>query len=166
MEQGSGYTLHHFLGISVSRCSSRLLLSQQQYSIDILDRASMADCKPCSTPLDTSAKLSSTDSTHVSDPIDYHSLVGALQYSTFTRPDISSAVQQVCLHMHDPREPHLAALKRILRYIHGTLDYCLHIWRSSTMDLLAYSDTDWDGCPDIRKSTSGYVVFLGNNLVS
>ena len=57
----------------------------------------------------------------MADPTDYRSLAGALQYLTFTRPDIAYAVQQVCLYMHDPRESHLAALKRILRYIRGTL---------------------------------------------
>lgn len=68
--------------------------------------------------------------------------------------------------MHDPREPHLAALKRILRYVHGTLDHGLHIQRSRAVDLVAYSDADWAGCPNMRRSTSGYVVFLGDNLVS
>lgn len=89
----------------------------------------MADCKPCNTPIDSCAKLSSVAGPTVSDPTDFHSLAGALQYLTFTRPDISYAVQQVCLHMHDPREPHLAALKKILRYIQGTLDLSLHIQR-------------------------------------
>jgi hypothetical protein len=59
--------------------------------------------------------------------------------------------------MHDPREPHLATLKRILRYVRGTLD---------NGDLIVYSDADWAGCPDTRRSTSGYAVFLGDNLVS
>ena len=68
--------------------------------------------------------------------------------------------------MHDPREPHLAALKRILRYVRGTLDLGLHIRASSQSDLVVYSDADWAGCPDTRKSTSGYAVFLGDNLVS
>lgn len=158
--------LHHFLGISVCRTPSGLALSQQQYSVEILERAGMTDCKPCSTPVDTNAKLSSADGAPVSDPTDFHSLAGALQYLTFTRPDIAYAVQQVYLHMHDPRELHLAALKRILRYVHGTLDYSLHFHRSPTVDLVAYSDADWAGCPDTRKSTSGYAVFLGDNLVS
>lgn len=68
--------------------------------------------------------------------------------------------------MHDPRDSHLAALKRILRYVRGTLDYGLHVQHSSTANLVAYSDADWAGCPDTRKSTSGYAVFLGDNLVS
>ena len=68
--------------------------------------------------------------------------------------------------MHDPREPHLALLKHVLRYIKGTLDYGLQLLRSSSHDLVAYSDADWAGCPDTRRSTSGYTVFLGDNLVS
>ena len=68
--------------------------------------------------------------------------------------------------MHDPREPHLAALKRILRYIRGTLHLGLLLRPSTQSDLLVYSDDDWAGCPDTQKSTSGYAVFLGDNLVS
>jgi hypothetical protein len=65
--------------------------------------------KPYSTPVDTQAKLSEATGDPVVDPTGYRCLAGALQYLTFTRPDISYAVQQVCLHMHDPREPHLVA---------------------------------------------------------
>jgi hypothetical protein len=89
-----------------------------------------------------------------------------LQYLTFTRPDIAYAVQQVCLHMHDPRESHLTAMKRILRYLRGTPDYGLLICHSRSTDLVVYTDTDWAGCSDTRRSTSGYAVFLGDNLVS
>jgi hypothetical protein len=67
--------------------------------------------------------------------------------------------------MHDPREPHLTALKRLLRYLQGTIDYGLLINRSSA-ELVVYTDADWAGCPDTRRSTSGYAVFLGGNLVS
>lgn len=157
---------HHFLGVSVSRQSSGLFLSQRQYCLEILEHAGMTDCKPCSTPVDTTSKLSSTDGSRVADPTDYRSLAGTLQYLTFTRPDIQYAVQQVCLHMHDPRESHLTALKRILRYVRGTMELGLHIRTSSSHDLVAYSDADWARCPDTRKSTSGYAVFLGDNLVS
>ena len=68
--------------------------------------------------------------------------------------------------MHDPREPHLSALKRILWYLQGTLDLGLHLHRTSPADLTVYTDADWAGCPDTRKSTSGYAVFLGDNLIS
>nr|GFD32851.1 ribonuclease H-like domain-containing protein [Tanacetum cinerariifolium] len=68
--------------------------------------------------------------------------------------------------MHDPREPHLSALKRILRYVQGTLSYGLQLFSSSTTYLVAYSDADWAGCPTTRRSTSGYCVIFSNNLLS
>ena len=89
-----------------------------------------------------------------------------MQYLTFTRLDLTYAVQQVCLHMHDPRESHLAALKRLLRYVRGTVGFGLDLHRSPTSELVVYTDADWAGCPDTRRSTSGYAVFLGGNLVS
>ena len=67
--------------------------------------------------------------------------------------------------MHDPREPHLVALKRILRYLQGTLDLGLLLRPSTSSDLVVYTDADWAGYPDMRKSTSGYAVFLGENLI-
>jgi hypothetical protein len=133
--------------------------------LDILDCAGMRDCKPCSTPVDTHAKMSA-DGVPVADPTHFRSIAGALQYLTFTRPDLAYAVQQVCLHMHDLREPHLAAMKRILHYIQGTLDLSFHLLHTSPVDLIVYSDADWAGCPDTRRSTSGYDVFLGDNLIS
>ena len=95
--------LHQFLGVTVEPRPSGLLLHQRQYALDILERAGMTDCKPCSTPVDTQAKLSADLGYPVANPIAYRSLAGALQSLTFTRPDLTYAVQQVCLHMHDPR---------------------------------------------------------------
>ena len=114
----------------------------------------MTDCKPCSTPVDTQAKLSTDLGDPVADPTTYRSLAGALQYLTFIRPDLTYAVQQVYLHMHDPRESHLAALKRLLRYVRGTVDLGLELHRSSFAELVVYTDADWAGCPDTRRSTS------------
>ncbi|GJW64968.1 ribonuclease H-like domain-containing protein, partial [Tanacetum coccineum] len=157
--------LNYFLGISVTRNTSGMFLSQQKYASELLERAGMLTCNPCRTPVDTDSKLSA-DGDPVSDPTLYRSLAGALQYLTFTRPDISYAVQQVCLYMHDPREPHFSALKRILRYIRGTMPYGLQLFSSTTSSLVAYSDADWAGCTTTRRSTSGYCVFLGSNLLS
>lgn len=116
-------------------------------------------------PVDVNPKLPANDAP-ISDATDFRSLAGALQYLTITKPDIAYAVQQVCLHMHDPCAPHLAALKWILGYIRGTLDLGLFVRPSSLSELVVYSDADWAGCPNTRKSTSGYAVFLGDNLVS
>jgi len=158
--------LHHFLGVAVQRHKDQLTLSQRQYTLDILARHGMSDCKPCTTPVDTCAKVSADAGPAVADPTAYRSLAGALQYLTFTRPDIAYAVQQICLHMHDPREAHLVAAKRILRYLQGTLHFGLIIPRSAPTQLVVYTDADWAGCPDTRRSTSGYAVFLGGSLVS
>ncbi|GJW58535.1 ribonuclease H-like domain-containing protein [Tanacetum coccineum] len=117
------------------------------------------------TPVDTEKKLG-PEGSPVTDPTLYRSLAGSLQYLTFTRPDLSYAVQQLCLYMHDPREPHLNAMKRVLRYLRGTTDFGLQLFRSPTSQLIAYSDADWAGCPATRRSTSGYCVFLGDNLLA
>jgi hypothetical protein len=132
--------LHHFLGITVERHPDRLFLHQCTYTLNILKRAVMANCKPCSTPVDLKAKLAADSGPPVRDPSQFRSIAGALQYLNFTRPDIAYAVQQVCLHMHDPRDSHLAAMKRILRYLRGTPDYGLLLRRSRSTDLTVYTD--------------------------
>nr|GEX21734.1 putative reverse transcriptase, RNA-dependent DNA polymerase [Tanacetum cinerariifolium] len=132
---------------------------------EILERAYMQHCSPCKTPVDTESKLGS-DGDPVSDPTLYRSLAAALQYLTFTRPDISYAVQQICLYMHDPRDPHFFILKRILRYVRGTINHGLQLHVSFTSQLTAYTDADWVGCPITRRYTSGYCVFIGDNLLS
>ncbi|GKD43135.1 ribonuclease H-like domain-containing protein [Tanacetum coccineum] len=157
--------LNYFLGISATRTTSGIFLSQTKYATEILEQAQMLNCNPCRTPIDTEKKLG-PEGSPVTDPTLYRSLAGSLQYLTFTRPDLSYAVQQLCLYMHDPREPHLNAMKRVLRYLRGTTDLGLQLLRSTTSQLIAYSDADWAGCPATRRSTSGYCVFLGDNLLT
>jgi hypothetical protein len=157
---------HHLLGITVERRLDGLFLHQRTYTLDILKRAVMADCKLCTTPVDLQAKLAGDSGPPVEDASQFWSIAGALQYLTFTWSNIAYAVQQSCLHMHDSREPHLTAMKRIMCYLQRTPDYGLLLRRSSSSDLVVYTDADWAGCPDTRRSTSGYAVFLGDNLVS
>ncbi|XP_047323293.1 uncharacterized mitochondrial protein AtMg00810-like [Impatiens glandulifera] len=158
--------LSYFLGIVVTRHKNCLFLSQTKYAHDIIKKAGMTDCNPASTPVDSKGKMSTQSGISYRDPTSYRSLCGALQYLTFTRPDISYVVQQVCLFMHAPQVAHMNALKRIIRYIQGTADYGLQLYKSSITSLISYTDADWDGCPDTRRSTSGYCVFLGDNLIS
>ncbi|XP_019158520.1 PREDICTED: uncharacterized protein LOC109155290 [Ipomoea nil] len=100
------------------------------------------------------------------DATQYRSLAGALQYLTVTRPDLSFAVNQVYQHMHALTVSHWEQLKRVLRYVKGTITYGLRIRKSVSRELHAFSDSDWASCPEDRKSTSGYTIFLGSNLVS
>jgi hypothetical protein len=157
--------LRFFLGIDVKRTASGFYLSQQRYAEAVLDRAGMLNCKPAPTPIDAKGKLSA-DGAPINDATSYRSLAGALQYLTVTRPDLAFAVQRACLHMLDPRVPHQALLKRILRYVRGTSSMGLHLCGSHNLSITAYSDADWAGCPDTRRSTSGFCVFLGDALVS
>ncbi|XP_021745687.1 uncharacterized protein LOC110711589 [Chenopodium quinoa] len=158
--------LSFYLGISVNRTRDNMFLSQSKYAEKIVHRAKMDNCKPVVASVETKSKLGALDGHLVSDPSLYRNLAGALQYVTFTRPAIAYAVQQICLFMHDQREPHFNALKRIIRYIRGTMDHGLHLYRSAPTRLVSYTDADWGGCPDTRRSTSGYCVYLGDNLVS
>ncbi|GKD92218.1 ribonuclease H-like domain-containing protein [Tanacetum coccineum] len=157
--------LNYFLGISATRHSTCLFLCQKKYALQLLERAHMVHCNPSQTLVDTESKLG-PDGVPVQDPTLYRSLAGGLQYLTFTRPDLSYVVQQIFLYMHDPREPHFSALKCILRYVKGTLDFGFHLYASATTSLVGYTDADWAGCPSTRRSTSGYCIFLGDNLLS
>nr|GEU40730.1 probable zinc metalloprotease EGY2, chloroplastic isoform X1 [Tanacetum cinerariifolium] len=127
------------LAEEISDPDNKFVLSQKKYALQLIERAYMVTCNPAWTPVDTESKLG-PEGAPVQDPTLYHSLAEGLQYLTFTRPNLSYAVQQIFLYMHDPRVPHLAALKRILRYVQD--------------------------CPSTRMSTSGYCVFLGDNLLS
>jgi hypothetical protein len=134
--------LHHLLGMTVELCQDGLLLHQRQYALDILEHAGMTDCKPCSTPVNTQVKLSATLGDPVADPTVYRSLAGSLMYLTFTRSDLAYVVQQICLHMHDPRDSHLTTLKRLLGYVRGTVDFGLVLHQSSPAELVVYTDVD------------------------
>jgi hypothetical protein len=158
--------VHYFLGIDVKRTNSGFFLSQSSYALEVLERAGMHNCKPVTTPAETSAKPSRIDGELLKDASWYRSMAGALQYLTLTRPDIAYAVQQVCLHMHAPTVTHAGLLKRILRYLKGTVSLGIHLFAAPTPTITAYTDADWAGCPDTRRSTSGYAIFIGDSIVS
>ncbi|XP_031486850.1 uncharacterized mitochondrial protein AtMg00810-like [Nymphaea colorata] len=158
--------LHFFLGIEAKHSPQGLFLSQQKYILELLKKTSMVGAKPISTPMATSPTLTAHSGFSFHDPSLYRSIVGALQYATMTRPDISFAVNKVCQYMHNPKNIHWAAVKRILRYLKQTFDHRLSLTPCMEMDISAYSDADWAGFPDDRQSTSGYAIFLGKNLVS
>ncbi|KAJ9546696.1 LOW QUALITY PROTEIN: hypothetical protein OSB04_019239 [Centaurea solstitialis] len=153
--------LHHFLGIAVTRQGNSLFLGQTQYARDILHRENMTNCKPCHAPVDTNSKLGASDGPLLPDGSLYRSLAGALQYLTITRPDLSYVVQQICLFMHAPREPHMMFMKWVLRYLHGTLDHGLNLLASSDSSLTAYSDADWGDAPTHDAQRLGIAFFLG-----
>jgi histone deacetylase 1/2 len=100
------------------------------------------------------------------DATRYRSVVGGLQYLTVTRPDLSYAVNRVCQFLHEPRDIHWAAVKRILRYLKFTGDHGLRVSPSSSILLSAFSDADWAGDSDDWRSTGGHAIFFGGNLIA
>ena len=160
--------LHFFLGIEVWRNATGLVMSQCRYAIDVLKRANMWNCNPVDTPIAVNEKLSITSGTRLSDEdsTKYRSVVGALQYLTLTRPDLSFAVNKVCQFLHAPTSVHWSAVKRILRYVKGSLTTGLKLRKSPSTLVSAFSDADWAGCVDDRRSTGGFAVFIGPNLIS
>ncbi|WVZ94198.1 hypothetical protein U9M48_040119, partial [Paspalum notatum var. saurae] len=156
------------LRIEVSQCADgSLFSSQSKYAHEVLDQAGLQNCKPMPIPLAISEKLSAKDGEFLDDAAAtrYRNLVGGLQYLTLTRPDLSFAVNKVCQYLHQPTSMHYSAMKMILRYVNGTVGFGLKILKSSSNLVSAFSDVDWAGCSDDRRSTGGFVVFLGSNLI-
>ena len=158
--------LNYFLGVQVSHFGGSLFLSQHKYAKEILAKASMTDCEPIGTPLAQKHHLQLKGGPLV-DATNYRSIVGALQYLTLTRPDLTHAVNLVCQFMHQPGTTHFQAVKRILRYLQGTLDYGIRLLSHSSLTLYSFSDADWVGALTLAAPLQAIVfiwvliVFLG-----
>lgn len=128
----------------------------------------MDKCKPISTPMAANEKLSRDHGSELTgeNQFQYRSIVRGLQYMTITRPDLSFVVNRVCQFIQTPTDKHWEAVKRILRYVKGTVGHGLKIQQSANDILSAFSDADWAGSPEDRRSTSGFAVLLGSNLIS
>eukprot|EP00253_Pinus_taeda_P026059 PITA_26059 len=159
--------LSHFLGLQVSQTRAGLFISQAKYLKDMLKRYGMEECAPMSTPMTTNCKLSKNDDYPPVDATHYRlSIIGAFLYLTATRPDIMQAVGMVGRFQSAPKQSHLLAVKRILRYLKRTPNFGLWYPKSSTLTVTAYTDPDCTGSVDDRKSTSENAFFLGDYLVS
>ncbi|PKU67496.1 putative mitochondrial protein [Dendrobium catenatum] len=158
-------SVNDFLGIHIDRLPDQYFLSQELYVASILQQAQMLECKALANPTVTKLPPELLPDPILSDPSMYRRITGSLQYLTLTRPDIAFSINQLSQHMHDPNPEHVYLLKRLLRYIKGTIDYGIPITKSN-LDLSSFSDADWAGDPHTRKSTSGFCSFLGNTLIS
>jgi hypothetical protein len=136
-----------------------LMLRQYKYTLDILTLASMVSYKPVYTSISTSKAIILPDLLF-SDPTRFHQIMGALQYPTFTRPDICFAINRVCQFMHAPTDSHWAVVKRILHYFQVKATYGLHINRCSSFVLYGFMDANWAGRIDDHNSSGGYLVFF------
>ncbi|KAK2456950.1 putative mitochondrial protein [Trifolium repens] len=154
--------MSYYLGIEVKQEDQGILITQEGYAKEVLKKFKMDDANPVSTPMECGIKLSKHDEGERVDPSLFKSLVGSLRYLTCTRPDILCAVGVVSRYMEHPTTTHLKAAKRILRYIKGTTNLGLYYSVSDDYKLVGYSDSDWGGDVDDRKSTSGFVFYIGN----
>lgn len=158
--------LKKFLGIEVFRNSAGLHLTQRKYTADLLKKFGYENIKPTATPMATGRNISKFDGEIMNNPTLFRSAVGGLQYLGHTRADITYSVNKMSQFLQNPTNTHWIALKRIFRYLAGTLNHGLIIQRSENLNIVAFADADWASCPDDRRSTAGYCVYLGNNLVS
>jgi len=157
--------LKYFLGIEIAISHKGLFLNQHKYVLDLLKDAKMIDAKPAPIPLDSKLKLKTT-----SEPLGsinyYQHLVGRLIYLTITRPDITYAVSLVSQFMHTPIVFHLNLVKRILCYLKGSAGRGIVMTNHGHTQITGYRDSDWAGNAIDRKSTTGFCMFVGGNLVS
>ena len=154
--------MHYCLGIAFWRESGKTFITQRKYAREILDTFQMSERKSVSTPLDQNVKLYNSNGSKEADGALYHQLVGSLNYLTTTRPNLSYSVSILIQFLIKPCETHWKAAKQVLRYLKGTFNYVLLYTDVSDVQLAGYSDSDWEGNPNDRKSTSGYAFNIGS----
>ena len=158
--------LKYFLGIEIAQSSFGVVISQRKYALDILEETGMLDCKLVDTPMDPNVKLVLGQRESLGDPGRYRRLIGKLNYLIITRPDISFPVSVVSQFLQSPCDSHWDAVIRILRYIKSTPGQGVLYENRGHTQVIGYTDVDWADLPTDRRSTSGYCVFIGGNLIS
>ncbi|GJU78372.1 retrovirus-related pol polyprotein from transposon TNT 1-94 [Tanacetum coccineum] len=153
-------------GLQVSQNPEGIFINQSKFALEILKKFGMDSCDPVDTPMVDRLKL---DEDPLGIPVDqtrFRSMVGSLMYLTASRPDLVFAVCMCARYQASPTKKHLEALKRVFRYLRGTINWGLWYPKDTAMALTAYADADHAGCQDTRRSTSGSAQFLGDKLVS
>ncbi|XP_038904399.1 uncharacterized mitochondrial protein AtMg00810-like [Benincasa hispida] len=158
--------LNYFLGTQVQYLEHGFILNQSKYVDDMLQRICFSDLKSTASPNNLGKNLSINDGVPLTDPFLYRSTIGALQYITNTRLNITYMVNHISQFLKASTDAHWQATKRVLRYISGTKNYGLLFQPSHSLEVSAYSDVDWAANIDDRKLVVAYCVFVGGNLVS
>ncbi|XP_019260263.1 PREDICTED: uncharacterized protein LOC109238284 [Nicotiana attenuata] len=167
--------LKYFLGIEFSRSKEGILLHQRKYSLELISDVGLAGEKPVGAPVEVNQKLTTaefdhqfglTNDTLLANPGAYQRLIGRLFYLNITRPDISFDVQCLSQFMYAPKTSHLEAALRVIRYLKKNPGLGILMSSTGFTKLQAYCDADWASCPNTRKSVTGYMVTLGDSLIS
>jgi hypothetical protein len=147
--------LNYFLGLQVKQTAEGIFISQSKYAKDLVKRFGLNGKSRGRTPMSTSVKISSDLVGKLVDPSLYRSMIGSLMYLTASRPDIAFSVGVCARFQANPKESHITAVKGIIRYVNDTLSYGVWYSRETNLVVVGYSDGDWAGNADDRKSTSG-----------
>lgn len=158
--------VNYFLGIEASITDHSIVLTQSKYAKEILLRANLDKSNSTPTPSCSSLKLAKFDSDLFDKPSLYRSIVGALQYLTLTRPDIAYSVNKLSQYLHSPTKNHWKACKRVLRFIQGTIANGICFTAVTDFRLQGFTDSDFAANLDDRRSTTGFCIKLGSNLLS
>nr|GEY06632.1 retrovirus-related Pol polyprotein from transposon TNT 1-94 [Tanacetum cinerariifolium] len=153
-----------FLGLQVSQNLGGIFINQSKFALEVLKKFGMDSCDPIDTPMVDRFKLDEDPEIPV-DQTRFHSMVGSLMYLTASRPDLVFAICMCARYQASPTKKHLEVLKRVFRYLRGTINWGLWYLKDTAMALTAYADTDHAGCQDRRRSTSGSAQFFGDKLV-
>ncbi|GKD52741.1 retrovirus-related pol polyprotein from transposon TNT 1-94 [Tanacetum coccineum] len=155
-----------FLGLQISQSPRDIFINQSKYALESLKKYSFDYCDPVDTPIVKKSKLDEDREGKAVDPSHYRGLIGTLLYLTTSRPDLQFAICICARYQAWPTKKHLHAVKRIFRYLRGTVNPGLWYLKDSLIALTAFADVDHAGCQDTRRSTSGSMQFLGDRLVS
>ena len=158
--------LNYFLGLQIKQTEEGIFINQAKYTKELLKRIGMDSSKSRRNPMSITTSLDKDENGKNVDTKLYRGMIGSLLYLTASRPDIMFSVCMCARFQANPKESHLTAVKQILRYLKDTSDFGLFYPKSSSFDLVSYSDADFAGSKSDRKSTSGTCHFLGNSLVS
>nr|GFA36394.1 hypothetical protein [Tanacetum cinerariifolium] len=153
-----------FLGLQVNKSPCGIFINQSKYVLEILNKYGMESYDPVGTPMEIKNKLDLDQNGTTVDATKYRSMTGDLMYLTSSRPDIAHANCLCARYQAKPTEKHLKEVKRIFRYLRGTVNMRLWYTKDSGFELTEFSDADYARCKDTFKSTSGGVQFLGENL--
>ncbi|GJU51176.1 retrovirus-related pol polyprotein from transposon TNT 1-94 [Tanacetum coccineum] len=155
-----------FLGLQISQNPRGIFINQSKYALESLKKYGFDSCDPVDTPMVEKSKLDEDKEGKAVDPSHYRGMIGTLLYLTASRPDLQFAICMCARYQARPTEKHLNAVKRIFRYLKGTVHRGLWYPKDSSIALTAFADADHAGCQDTRRSTSGSMQLLGDRLVS
>jgi hypothetical protein len=159
--------MKHFLGVEVKQCADGIFICQKRYAREVLARFDMESANAVKNPIVPGIRLSKNEGVVRVDETLFKQVVGSLMYLTVTRPDLMYGVSLISRFMSSPTMSHWLTAKRILRYLKGTTDFAiLYKKGESRLSLMAFTDSDYAGDLDDRRSTSGFVFMMGSGAVS